>query len=187
MTALFPSAILSGVRLKKGLASLPRNHTPVEVVLVRPPLYLTREEFDLLCAKAVAAGFAPPDFLDRSRRAYARQSVVAELCRRTVLSALLGVRRFKEPTRTRLGSNLPLAAYARQHLIGARFDCLACRSAQLRKRRRGPELRTARRLRDEAVEKAASYRAQNAALREKLRAALAAIEELQGVKKGKAA
>lgn len=121
------------MRVVKGVAVHPGTKKTIEVFLVRPPLYLTKEEKTLLDAKAVAAGFAPDPRLDRTRKEQVRKSVLAELCRRAVLQTLLGITRFHEPTRRAFNPQRPLAALGREKHVGGRFLCESCQKKRGRK------------------------------------------------------
>lgn len=124
------------MRIKKGLVASPSGKGTAEVFLIRPPLYVTAEEKEKLDALVVSAGLAPPSFLTRGRRARARDDAYAELCRRTILSVLLGEHRFPEPMNGGRGTNFPLRALLRQKTVGGRFRCRACESRGSRKRAR---------------------------------------------------
>lgn len=114
------------MRVVKGVAVHPSTKKRVEVFLVRPPLYLTKEEKALLDAKAVEYGFAPDPRLGKRQREQVRNHALAELCRRTVLQVHLGISRFPEPTRKAFDPRRPLAALSRERTVGGRFECLTC-------------------------------------------------------------
>jgi len=94
--------------------------------LIRPPIYVTEKERALLEAKAVAANLVPPDHLPRRQRERARNHVLAELCRRAILSTLLGIHRFPEPKKGTQKYSRPLRALQQSRTIGGRFRCFAC-------------------------------------------------------------
>jgi hypothetical protein len=174
------------VRVVKGEAVHKSTKKRVEVFLVRPPLYLTREEKDLLDAKAVALGFAPPDFLDRGRKRQVRNSVLAELCRRTVLAVHLGVSRFPEPTRRAFDPRRPLAALAREKTVGGRFECLSCEKHSGRRRVKRSHATLASRKHSSTLAKLRQSRSREAKLRKalddanwSLRLALSQLEDLR--------
>lgn len=160
------------VRVVKGVVADPHSRAPIEVVLVRPPLYLTVPEYEELAALAVAAGLAPPAWLDRGRKARVRTDVVAELCRRTILRVHCGVAKFPDARKVLGSTNYPMRAYARQKVVGARFPCRAC--AHRKQRRAWGERERVRQKKIEALE------AENAQLR-------ALIAEQRGQRKGRAA
>jgi hypothetical protein len=107
---------------------------PETAYLVRPPLYLTEQEYQQLCALVVAADLAPPEYFTRGQRSKILGDPFAEYCRRALLAALFGITRYPEDTGKKLRPNYVLRALQRQRVIGGRFYCRACEGRIRRKR-----------------------------------------------------
>jgi len=163
------------VRVVKGPIADPNGRKRF-AYLVRPPLYFSEKELALLEAKAISLNLLPPEGLTRQQRASARESVIAELCRRTVLAIHAGQVKFPPPPKGTQNYNRALRAFSLKNVVVKRFPCWGCdmrkRDRARRRNRSGRKLMAAK----------ATLREARKRERALLRAVARAEEELRQVR-----